>query len=293
MDYAILLAATDHAASLVDVARAAEERGFESIWVPEHIHMPVKTESRYPFSPDGSIPDTHYHLINPFVGLAAMAGATQQIKLATGICLVPEREPLLLAKQVASLDYVSGGRFIFGVGAGWAREELESLGVPFDERWRITDDRIAALKVLWTEDEAEYHGAYDSFPATNCYPKPISTPHPPIYVGAISKWALRRVAAWGDGWLPNRPDPEMIGNGIAEIRRLATEIGRDPDAIGTSLFGTRPDVIYESPALLEAFERAGVERVIFALPPAAPDVVMPALDKLTAFLEARRERARR
>lgn len=287
VDYAVYMAATDETMPLVDAARAAEDLGFESLWVPEHVHMPVKRETPYPFSPDGRLPGTHYRLLDPFVALAHAAGATERIKFATGICLVTEHEPLALAKQVASLDLVSGGRFIFGVGAGWLGEEMEPMGVPFAKRWRVTEERVAAMKALWTQDEAAFHGDFVDFPATHSYPKPITKPHPPIYIGAISKWALERVAAWGDGWLPNRPDPEFLAAGMAEIRRRSQAHGRDPDAIGTTLFGLLPDLVYGQPELLDALERVGVERCVFVLPREGADVVAPALERLAEFLAAR------
>ena len=281
MDYGIFIFATDKAMPVLELAPDVESRGFDSFWVPEHVHIPVKRETPFPGTPDGSLPDPYFRCQDPFTLLAGVAAVTSTLKIGTGICLVSQHEPIDLAKRVATLDLLSGGRFLFGIGAGWLREEMEPLGTPFEKRWQVTAERVAAMKALWTQEKAEYHGDYVSVPKTYSYPKPAQTPHPPVYIGAGSRWARQRVAEWGDGWLPNSPRPDRIERGIADIRERAAAAGRDPDTIPTSVFGGSPDD-------LDAYEQMGVERVIFTLPSDNASVVMPELDRLTKLVEARR-----
>ena len=191
-------------------ARKAEELGFESIWYAEHPVMPVHTTSRFAGSEDGVVPDTYSHFADPFIALAQASGVTSTIKLGTGITLVPERNPLMLAKEVATLDHFSGGRFIFGIGAGWLKEESEILGGDSPHRWTQTRDAILAMKELWTKDEAEYHSKYYDFPAVRSFPKPAQKPHPPIFLGGADKNVFKRIVEWGDGWMPGGT-LEMMG----------------------------------------------------------------------------------
>ena len=196
MDYGIFIFATDKAMPVLELAPDVESRGFDSFWVPEHVHIPVKRETPFPGTPDGSLPDPYFRCQDPFTLLAGVAAVTSTLKIGTGICLVSQHEPIDLAKRVATLDLLSGGRFLFGIGAGWLREEMEPLGTPFEKRWQVTAERVAAMKALWTQEKAEYHGDYVSVPKTYSYPKPAQTPHPPVYIGAGSRWgppACRRV----------------------------------------------------------------------------------------------------
>jgi probable F420-dependent oxidoreductase len=247
-------------AYLVDVgamARTAEQLGFESFWCAEHPFIPVHTESRFPSSPDGAIPESYNHFIDPFVALARASGTTARIKLGTGIVLVPERHPLLLAKEVSTLDLFSGGRFLFGIGAGWLREETELMGGDFDHRWTQTRESILAMKELWTKPEAEYHGKYYDFPPVRSNPKPAQKPHPPVLLGGDAPRVLERIVAWGDGWLPNRVNPEQLRERRATLDRLAREAGRDPAAITISVHGQPADR-----ELIRRFHDAGATRVI-------------------------------
>ena len=247
-------------AYLVDVgamARAAERLGFESFWCAEHPFMPVRTTSRFPGSADGVIPEAYSHFVDPFVALARASGTTERIRLGTGIVLVPERHPLLLAKEVATLDRFSGGRFLFGIGAGWLREETEIMGGDFDHRWTQTRESVLAMKALWTKPEAEFQGRYYRFPLVRSYPKPAQQPHPPVLLGGSAKTVLQRVVAWGDGWLPNRATPEQIRESRAMLDRLAEDAGRDPSALTISLYGQPPDR-----DLIRRFHDAGATRVI-------------------------------
>jgi probable F420-dependent oxidoreductase len=247
-------------AYLVDVgamARTAETLGFESFWCAEHPFIPVRTTSRFPGSPDGVIPEVYSHFIDPFVALARASGTTSRIKLGTGIVLVPERHPLLLAKEISTLDLFSGGRFLFGIGAGWLREETELMGGDFDHRWSQTRESILAMKELWTKPEAEYHGKYYDFPPVRSNPKPAQSPHPPVLLGGDAPRVLERVVAWGDGWLPNRVNPAELREKRATLDRLARAAGRDPAAITISVHGQPADR-----DLITRFHDAGATRVI-------------------------------
>jgi probable F420-dependent oxidoreductase len=237
------------------IAKKAEELGFESLWYAEHPILPVHSDS--PFPAGGAIPHTYAHFSEPFIALARASGVTTRIKLGTGITLVPERNPLVLAKEIAALDHYSGGRFLFGIGAGWNREETTMMGGDFDHRWSQTREAIMALKELWTKDEAEFHGRYYDFPKVYCYPKPVQKPHPPVILGGHARNVLRRVAAWGDGWLPNRASPAEIEKSRRILETLAAERGRDPASITISVYG--------QPAerdLVQSYLNAGADRVV-------------------------------
>src|SRR6266850_4879771 len=217
-------------AYLVDVgamARKAEELGFESFWCAEHPFIPVQTQTRFPGSADGVIPETYSHFVDPFVALARASGTTSRIKLGTGIVLVPERNPLLLAKEVSTLDHFSGGRFIFGIGAGWLREETELLGGDFPHRWTQTAEYVAAMRALWTKGEASFEGKYVKFPAIRSYPRPAQPAGPPVLLGSRDKNALKRVAKWGDGWFPNRVTPDDMKRDLATLRDECRAVGHD------------------------------------------------------------------
>jgi probable F420-dependent oxidoreductase len=247
-------------AYLVDVgamARTAEALGFESFWCAEHPFIPVHTTSRFPGTADGVIPEAYSHFIDPFVALARASGTTSRIKLATGIVLVPERHPLMLAKEVSTLDLFSGGRFLLGIGAGWLREETQLMGGDFDHRWGQTRESILAMKELWTKPEAEFHGKFYDFPPVRSNPKPVQKPHPPVLLGGDAPRVLERVVAWGDGWLPNRVTPVELREKRATLDRLAREAGRDPAAISISVHGQPADR-----DLIARLHDAGATRVI-------------------------------
>ena len=247
-------------AHLVDVgfmARKVEELGFESFWCAEHPFIPVHSKSRFPGSADGVIPESYRHFIDPFVALARASTVTGRIKLGTGIVLVPERHPLVLAKEISTLDLFSGGRFLFGIGAGWLREETELMGGDFDHRWSQVRESILAMKELWTKTEAEFHGKYYDFPPVYCYPKPAQKPHPPVILGGGAKNVLQRIVAWGDGWLPNRITPDELRQSRATLNKLAREAGRDPSSITISVHGQPADR-----DLIRRLLDAGANRVI-------------------------------
>ena len=239
------------------IAKKAEELGFESIWYHEHPILPVNSASPFP-STGGAIPETYRHFTDPYIALARASAVTSRIKLCTGITLIPERNPLILAKEIAALDQYSGGRFVFGIGAGWNREETTIMGGDFDHRWTQTREAVMALKELWTKDEAEFHGRYYDFPPVYCYPKPAQKPHPPILLGGNAPNVLRRVARWADGWLPNRATPGQIEESRLVLDTLAAERGRDPASLTISVFGQPTDTNRDQ---VQAFLDAGADRV--------------------------------
>jgi probable F420-dependent oxidoreductase len=271
--YGIAIFLTDYSADPGTVARLVEERGFESLFLPEHTHIPVSRET--PFPRGGELPRPYSHTLDPFVALAAAAEATERLLLATGVCLVIERDPIITAKEVASLDHVSGGRFLFGVGAGWNREEMRNHGTDPKRRFSLMRERIEAMKAIWTQDEAAYHGKQVSFDAIWCWPKPVQKPHPPILVGGNAERVLDRVTAFGDEWMPNRV--RGLSEKITELRRRAEEAGRDP--IPITLSGAKPD-----PALIERGEEAGVHRCTFYVQPSEAGEIERQLDELASTL---------
>ena len=266
---------TDYSADIAVLARRAEELGFESFWVPEHPILPVKTSSPWPGSPDGVIPKVYADIVDPFVALARASAVTSTIKLGTGICLVPERNPLLLAKEVATLDMYSGGRFLFGIGAGWHREETGIMGGDFAHRWTQTRESVLAMKELWTKVESEFHGDYYDFPPVYSFPRPTQRPHPPVLLGGMARNVFRRVVDYGDGWMPNRVTPEQVKQGRAAIEELALAADRDPSSISVSIFGQAAD-----PALIEQLRDAGADRVMIRLETAAEEESIASLESI-------------
>ena len=238
------------------MARKAEELGFESVWYAEHPAVPVESDSPFPAT-GGEIPWTYSHFTDPYIALARASGATSTIKLGTGITLVPERNPLLLAKEIASLDRFSGGRFLFGIGTGWLREETEIFGGDFEHRWTQTREALEVMKELWTKDEAEYHGKYFNFPPVKSYPKPAQQPHPPIIIGGMARNVLRRIVSHADGWLPNRVTPAEVEDSRRRLDAMAAEVGRDPKSITISVYGQPADG-----DLVQSYLNAGADRVV-------------------------------
>jgi probable F420-dependent oxidoreductase len=268
---------TDYAISPGELAAAGEERGFESLWFAEHSHIPVSR--RTPFPGGGELPKMYYDTLDPFVALASAAPVTSRIKLATGICLVVQRDPIHTAKQVASLDRVSGGRFLFGVGGGWNAEEMEDHGTDFAHRFKLLRERVEAMKAIWTQDRAEYHGDLVDFDPIYSWPKPVQKPHPPVHVGGAFPGGARRAARYGDGWMPIAGFGGDVGPHIAEFRRMASEAGRDGNALEVSIFAC--------PGNAEAVDHhreAGADRVVFAIPSEAPDKILPRLDHLAKLI---------
>ena len=256
------------------VAKKAEELGFESFWIAEHPIIPVQTTSKYGGTPDGSIPESMKDMADPFICLAIASATTSKIMLGTSICLVPEHNPLVQAKQIAALDFHSGGRFIFGIGTGWLREETEIMGGDFDHRWTQAREAVEAMKEMWTKDEAEYHGRYYDFPPVRVFPKPAQKPHPPIFLGGVAKNVFKRVVTYGDGWMPVRATPESIKAGRASLDELAEAAGRDPKSIQVLVYGAA------SRDEIKQMEEAGADMATVRLPSTEPGQALPGLEKL-------------
>lgn len=261
MDIGILMAATSRSGDLAEIARLTESLGYDSLWIPEHPVIPVAMKTPFPAARDGILPDHYARWADPFIALAIAAAVTTKIKLGTGICLLPEREPLMTAKVIASLDLYSGGRVIIGAGAGWLREETEIMGTKFGLRWRRMRETVEAMRVLWTKEEASYAGETVRFPAVRCDPKPVQKPYPPILLGAHGDKALERVARTYDGWYPLVHSPEHFKRDVETIRKLAVGYGRNPDSL---LFTVLVDPHENGPSAdeLKQYRDAGAQRVI-------------------------------
>jgi probable F420-dependent oxidoreductase len=269
---------TDYSIAPAELARAAEERGFESLWFPEHSHIPAKRESPWPGGPE--LPKMYYDVMEPFVALAAAAAVTRTLRVATGICLVVQRDPIQTAKHVATLDRVSNGRFLFGIGAGWNAEEMRNHGTDARTRVALMRERVLAMKEIWTRSKAEFHGGYVDFEPIMAWPKPVQRPHPPIHVGGGFPHGARRAIAYGDGWMPIHGRDEIAAR-LPEFRRMAEEAGRDPASLEVSVFGARPER-----KLLDELAAAGVQRAIFGLAPEPADKVLPVLDRAAPLVHS-------
>lgn len=260
----------------IDPARAAkkcEELGFESFWIPEHPIIPVHHQTPYPLG-DGKIPEVYKHMPDPFIALAMAAAATRRIKLGTGICLVPERDPILMAKEVATLDLYSGGRFLFGIGAGWLRDESEIMGVDFPRRWPITRDYVRAMRELWSKDEASYEGKFVKFPPVRSFPKPVQKPWPPVIIGAGGvapnmDRALKDTVLIGDGWAPLGLPPDRMAQELAKLREMCAEAGRDFSKIDITMFA--PVAGADAKTAVKEYGKVGVHRLVIFPPSLAPD----------------------
>lgn len=262
---------TDQTISVEEYFCTCESLGFESAFLGEHAVIPVNHVT--PFPDGGEIPERYKRFPDPFVALAVAAAKTKTIKIGTSVCLVPERHPLLLAKEVASVDYFSNGRFIFGVGGGWLPEETEIMGANFKRRWPMTVEYLKAARELWTKDEASFSGEFVKFPPVYCYPKPIQKPYPPIHIGAggfnqSCTRALRNTVAIGDGWMPVYLSPERLKKELATLKRMCEEAGRDFSKIEISVVLIRPDAP-DPKGTLARYEEAGCHRFVFG------DLILP------------------
>jgi probable F420-dependent oxidoreductase len=275
MHFGVAMFPTDYAIRPDDLARELEARRFESFWVPEHTHIPANRRSQWPGG--AALPREYWHTYDPFVALAMAAAATTRLKLATGICLMIERDPIITAKEVASLDHLSGGRFIFGIGGGWNAEEMEDHGTPFKARWRVMRERILAMKELWTKEEAEFHGEFVRFDKSWSWPKPAHTPHPPILMGGDGPTTLDRVIEYCDGWMPvgARAGSGLLGR-IATLRERWGLAGRDAKSLDVTIFAARAE-----PAALASLREAGMTRAVFMIPSAGREEILPVLDDLS------------
>ena len=277
MKIGIYIFATDYTIRIDELAREAEERGFESLFIPEHTHIPASRRSPWPGGPE--LPREYWHTLDPFVALGYAAAATSTIRLGTGICLLTERDPIVNAKEAATLDLLSGGRFELAIGAGWNAEEMENHGTAFATRFRVMSERARAMKVIWAEEEPEFHGEFVDFDPIWSWPKPVQTPNPPILVGGETDYTLRRVVEWADGWFPRGRGGFDPAEGMARLARIADEAGRSMDTINVSLFGVEPNR-----EALDRAAQAGVTRAILGLPSNDRDDVMRRLDRHAELL---------
>jgi len=272
MDFGAVTFPTDYSMTPGALAQALEARGFESLWAPEHSHIPASRETPYPGG--GELPKPYYDVMDPFVCLTAAAAVTKTLKVGTGVCLVVQRDPIQTAKEVASLDQISGGRFLFGVGAGWNVEEMANHGTEFKTRLKLMRERIEAMKEIWTKDKAEYHGEFVDFAPLFAWPKPVQKPHPPIIVGGGFPQAARRAVAYGDGWMPIAMPFDALSEQLSAFQRMATEAGRDPRSLPLTLFAV-PDKL----EALQRYRDLGIARAIVYLPSETDDKILPMLDR--------------
>ena len=267
---------TDYSMTAMELARALEERGFESVWAPEHSHIPLSRKTPYPGG--GELPKEYYDAMDPFVVLAAASQATKTIKLGTGVLLVQQRDAIQTAKLVASIDQVSQGRFLFGVGGGWNQDEMENHGTVYASRFKRMRELVEAMKEIWAKEHAEYHGEFVKFDPMIARPKPVTKPHPPIHVGGAFPHGARRAIRYGDGWIPvARGD---LSDVLPKFRQMAQEAGRDPQSIEITLFGLAEDV-----DRLKRFADIGVARVVPMFPPQQADRVLPIVDRWTKLMQ--------
>ncbi|SDD29640.1 LLM class F420-dependent oxidoreductase [Belnapia rosea] len=265
---------TDYSMAPGELARALEERGFESLWAPEHSHIPLARATPWPGG--GELPKMYYDVMDPFVTLTAAAMATTRLKVGTGICLVVQRDPIQTAKSVASLDRISGGRFLFGVGNGWNREEIENHGTAFGTRHKLARERIEAMQAIWTRSKPEYHGEFVNFGPMMTWPKPVQQPHPPVIVGGAFPWGARRAIRYGNGWMPHRVREHYadVAALVPQFREMVTAAGRKPEEVPITIWGATED----REALL-ADRDLGIDRVVVSLEPAKAEVILPQLDR--------------
>ena len=272
---------TDYSIPAADLARECEARGFESVWAPEHSHIPLSRKS--PFAGGGELPKQYYDVMDPFVSLSAAAAVTKTIKLGTGVCLVIQRDTIQTAKSVASLDQVSNGRFLFGIGGGWNQDEMEDHGTVFKTRFKKMREQIEAMRAIWTEAKPEYHGELVDFPPMMTWPKPVQQPGPPVIVGGMFPHGARRALRYGDGWIPHsrRPHYEDVTDFLPQFREMAKEAGRDLAGVPVTVWGVPPDL-----DRLKRYRDQGVARGVVQMAPEKADKVLPLLDRWAAVIRA-------
>jgi probable F420-dependent oxidoreductase len=276
MRYSLTMFATDRAIHPAELARAAEERGFDGLFFPEHTHIP--TSRRTPYPGGGELPEEYRRTLDPFVALAAAATASTRLRIGTGVCLVAQRDPIVTAKEVATLDLLSGGRFVFGIGIGWNEDEAASHGVDFPRRRSQAREHVLAMQRLWADEVASFEGTYVRLSPSWSWPKPVQRPRPPILVGGVASPGLfQHIAEYGDGWLP------IGGAGVAAqlplLREAFARAGRDPAAVEVTSYAVQPDA-----GKLAHYRAIGIAEVVFALPPAPREVVLPLLDRYAALV---------
>ncbi|MDA0661634.1 MAG: LLM class F420-dependent oxidoreductase [Proteobacteria bacterium] len=274
MEIGAIIFATEYTIPIDELARELEQRGFGSLVLPEHTHIPTSRISPWPGGAE--LPREYSNTYDPFVALSFAAAATKTLKLATGICLVAQRDPIVTAKSVASLDVLSGGRVIFGIGGGWNVEEMNHHGVEYKTRFKQLREHVLAMKSLWTEEEASYSGDFVNFGPTWCWPKPAQKPHPPVIIGGETDYTINRVIEFGDGWLPRASPNFDPTEGMKRLRLAADKAGRDMSSLSVTVFRAPPDA-----QVLESYAQAGIARSLLMLPTADRDTVLRLLDEYT------------
>ena len=277
MDFGGCMFFTDYSMTPGELAVELEQRGFESVWSPEHSHIPTSRRSPYPGG--GELPKPYYDALDPFVALTQAAAVTKRLKVGTGVCLVIQRDTIQMAKEVASLDLLSGGRFLFGVGGGWNAEEMENHATVFKTRFKLMRERIEAIKEIWTKSKAEYHGEMVNFDPIFAWPKPVQKPWPPIIVGGSFPKAAERAIKYGDGWMPIPGPGGDLVDLVQKFRQMAKEAGRDPSSLPVTVFAA-PD----NADALKRFRDAGMVRAVVVLPAAKSDTVLPLLDRWAGLM---------
>ena len=270
---------TDYGIDIAELAKALEDRGFDSLYVPEHTHIP--TSRKTPFPAGGELPKRYAHTHDPFVGLAFAAAVTRKLTIGTGICLVPQHEPIATAKAIASLDQLSGGRFVFGIGAGWNVDEMENHGATYETRFAIMREHVLAMKEIWTKEEASFHGKYVNFDPIWSWPKPMRKAGPPIILGGETDHTLKRVVEYCDGWFP-RPRQGFSGKlAVERLKKMADSKGRDVKSLTITVFGAPND-----PAVLDEYDKAGIQYALLAIPDLSRDEILKYLDKIAPLAKA-------
>lgn len=278
MDIGALIFATDYSVRMDELATELEQRGYESLFVPEHTHIPTSRATPWPGG--GDLPKEYWHTYDPFVSLSFAAAATSTLKLGTGICLLPQRDTLVTAKLVASLDRMSGGRFVFGIGGGWNKEEMAQHGTDYRTRFQRLEEQVRAMQALWTEDAAGYQGEFVKIAESLSYPKPVQAPYPPILLGGESDHTLRRVVRFCDGWLPRGRGGFDAAAHMQRLQAIADEHERPMDSLNVSVFGARPDA-----GTLRDYAEAGISRAILPLPSESREAVWQVLDRYQPLLD--------
>jgi probable F420-dependent oxidoreductase len=273
MDVGVFYFPSDYGIDVSELARALEARGFESLFLPEHTHIPTSRKTPYPGG--GELPKCYIHAHDPFVALSFAGAATKKLRLGTGVCLVPQRDPIVTAKAIASLDAMSGGRFVFGIGAGWNQDEMENHGTVYDTRYKVMRERVLAMKTLWTQEQAAYHGEFVNFDPVWMWPKPEQKPHPPILLGGNTDHTLRRVVEFCDGWIPLGRAGFDAPKEVARLQRAAEAGKRDPKSLSVTVFGAAADK-----AALDAYRNAGIDRALLQIPDESRDEILRLVDKL-------------
>ncbi|WP_416899379.1 MAG: LLM class F420-dependent oxidoreductase [Minwuia sp.] len=279
MDLGVFCYNTAYSIRPAELATLLEERGYESVWFPEHTNIPVSRESEFPGG--GELPKPYYHMMDPWTSLAAAAAVTSKLKLGTGISLVIQHDPIILAKTIATLDVISNGRVLFGIGGGWNAEEMAQHGIPFKRRWKVLREKIEAIKTLWTEEEASYEGEFVNIKPTFSYPKPVQQPHPPIILGSATGQGRQRVVNYCDGWMPINVLLEDMPSAIEDLRRRAEEAGRDPNSIKLSIFAQ----VGVDEDLLRRYRDMGISRSVIGVPTSRPDKATEVLDRYAPLLK--------